>query len=407
VQIFGQAAAALEEDAMASASAEVAKLLADLGWRPDDPCGDRAHLAAIFRAASRLDRIFGVSPPDAPGMTVFGATAAPAAFGAPGHRPVHISGRGLRPIEAVASCVGEAVEHLAFRLWQSRTGLLSPASEGRIPSDFPAQILAPLSDGQPMDASEAFAPALEDGFRRPDVAWGSAAGRTQDEAVFGAILEVIERDAAALWWKGGRQPAHPPLEAMSAAARLLETARRNARSRRTWLLDVTTNLGVPVVAAVSVNAAGRRFAVGLSARPALADAAATAVIELCQMEFADELVVRKHETGHELTPDEERRLHRSTNFDAAETPLLQPRGLSAADQDPPRSELTALVERLSSRGYPGYALDVTAPEFHIPCAVVLVPGLQALHYGRRTERLEKACAQNDGQPQSACEFELM
>ena len=58
---------------------------------------------------------------------------------------------------------------------------------------------------------------------------------------------------------------------------LLAQLRQGASARRSWLLDITTEIGVPCVAAVSCMADGFGFAFGLAARPTLEAAARSAV----------------------------------------------------------------------------------------------------------------------------------
>ncbi len=80
---------------------------------------------------------------------------------------------------------------------------------------------------------------------------GNAAGNCLEEAVLQGFLEVVERDAVALWWYNRlRRPAldlesleHPGLE------RLLAHYRRLGYS--VWLLDVTSDFEIPVFAAVA------------------------------------------------------------------------------------------------------------------------------------------------------------
>jgi ribosomal protein S12 methylthiotransferase accessory factor len=95
------------------------------------------------------------------------------------------------------------------------------------------------------------------GFRGPGAQFcradsnGLAAGRTLEEAVLHAFLELVERDAVALWWYNRtRQPA------VDACAMRDEYVLRVAEHYRTigralWVLDLTSDLGIPVYAAVS------------------------------------------------------------------------------------------------------------------------------------------------------------
>ena len=60
------------------------------------------------------------------------------------------------------------------------------------------------------------------------------------------------------------------------AEALLPRLRQRATRRRNWLLDITTDIGVPCVAAVSCGANGFGFAFGLAARPTLKASARSA-----------------------------------------------------------------------------------------------------------------------------------
>src|SRR4029077_15357944 len=97
---------------------------------------------------------------------------------------------------------------------------------------------------------------------------GCAAGPSFDAAASRALLELVERDAASLWWIGGHRPR--PLafddQAMTEGVRLLSSLRQDNRRRASWLLDITSDLAIPCVAAVSVDDDGRGLACGLAAR---------------------------------------------------------------------------------------------------------------------------------------------
>lgn len=65
---------------------------------------------------------------------------------------------------------------------------------------------------------------------------GNAAGATLEEATLQGLLELVERDAVAIWWYNRLQ--HP-------AIYLEETS--------CWVLDLTTDLNIPVFAALSLH----------------------------------------------------------------------------------------------------------------------------------------------------------
>ena len=85
---------------------------------------------------------------------------------------------------------------------------------------------------------------------RPD-SNGNAAGESLEDAVLRGLLELVERDSVAIWWYNRtRQPAVD----LSAFADPWIDEMRDAYARmgrEIWALDLTADLGVPVIAAVS------------------------------------------------------------------------------------------------------------------------------------------------------------
>jgi ribosomal protein S12 methylthiotransferase accessory factor len=227
--------------------------------------------------------------------------------------------------------------------------------------------------------------ASEQNFKPPlKLSSGCAAGPTVEAATLRALLELVERDAVALWWRGGRRgrAIGSGTEAAHAAADLLARVRRSAAERKTWLLDITTDVEIPVVAAVSALADGYGFAVGFGARLTLADAACGAIFELCQVELGQHVVTAKrHESGDGgLNESDLRQLRRSTSFDTRGCALLQPEAAPgststerAADS---LSNLQDVIEQLRVRDIAVYMIDLTRPQFGVPVVRVLAPALQ-------------------------------
>ena len=109
------------------------------------------------------------------------------------------------------------------------------------------------------------------------------------------MLELVERDAVALWWRGGRRGRAivADSEAGRRAARLIARVRQGNDIRQTALLDITSDLGVPVVAAFSMRRDGFGVAVGFGARTTLAEAAQAAIFEMCQSELSLHVIAAK------------------------------------------------------------------------------------------------------------------
>ncbi len=380
--------------------AEVAELLAWLGLPHGDPEGAAPdatvrHRARMFQAAAGFERLFQLEAPEAPGMVVFGAEVAPDALAAaPGLRLIGVSGTGLAPLEALESCIGEGLELLS----QVET-VADLAQQRAVPPDGAmAALPAAWRDCGPgwmpvrrlRDGATQWVPAGLC-FRRPGATapWplsiGCAAGPSTDAAALHGLLELVERDAAALWWRGGRRPRPLALEhpALADAAALLARLRQGGRGRRSWLLDITTDLGVPAVAAVSVGLDGAGFCCGLAARPGLAAACRAALLELCQMELALAVVAAKREEGGEaaLNPRDLSHQARFTGIHAARCALLHPLGEpaaaeAAAPETTPAEALAGLVAALAARGLDVLLLPLTRPSLGVPVCRLLCPGLE-------------------------------
>jgi ribosomal protein S12 methylthiotransferase accessory factor len=414
--LFGRAASLLLGDAPEAAdSPDVRLLLQQLGYEGAEfegakSCSQMRHRAALLKAASRFVRVFELIAPEAPGLVCFGAEFDPALAD-----PLHagsplagVSGVGLSLQEAFQGCVGEGVEYLS----QLQTGNDQLAPGG---SDSPAAKLGPLGrdfvtafsahrlrrdaelswhramrliDGEqvllPADLCLRRPPDLQEVKPPFPLSAGSAAGKSWEAAALHGLLELIERDAASLWWQGGKSgKSIPPGDAARIVAdTLLAQLRQDASARRSWLLDITTDIGVPCVAAVSCAADGFGLAVGLAARPMLAAAARSAVLEMCQIELAHAVVEAKcRERGEAaLNPRDQVHRRRATLIDADRCPLLQPVAERAEhlaiDSTDAKALLRLLVDRLAQFGIETFGLDLTRPCFAIPVARVIAPGLQ-------------------------------
>ena len=198
------------------------------------------------------------------------------------------------------------------------------------------------------------------------------------------MLELIERDAASLWWRGGSRGGliPPQHEARIMAEALLPQLRQNASARRSWILDITTDIGVPCVAALSCTADGFGFAFGLAARPTLKAAARSAILEMCQGELAYAVVDAKCRERGDAALNERDLVHRrrATMINADQCLLLQP-ALERAEHlaigtTDPGVVLRLIVDRLGQFGIETFGLDLTRAGFKVPVARVIAPGLQ-------------------------------
>ena len=388
------------------------------------------HRASLLKTASRFSRVFELAAPDAPGLVSFGAEFDPA-LADPSHAGsplVGVSGVGLSQREAFQGCIGEGIEYLS----QLQSG--DDVLERRGPAE-PAVGLGPQTRdflaafsrhrlGPDTELSWHRATRLGDGcevllpadlcLRRPaaeqevkppfPLSTGSAAGTSWDAAAVHGLLELIERDAASLWWRGGHRGRSipPEHEAQIMAQALLPQLRQNASARRSWLLDITTDIGVPCVAAVSCGADGLGFAFGLAARPTLKAATRSAVLEMCQIELAYAVVEAKCRERGETALNARDLVHRrrATMIEADRCPLLQPvperAEHPAIDTTDAKALLQFMVNRLGQIGIETFGLDLTRRRFAIPVARVIAPGLQHEPSEIVTSRLANMIAQTGG-----------
>jgi ribosomal protein S12 methylthiotransferase accessory factor len=89
-----------------------------------------------------------------------------------------------------------------------------------------------------------------DVFARAD-SNGNAAGSCPEDAIVQGFLELVERDAVALWWYNRTRHRGVRLGALDDPWIDDLVERYRGIDREIWVLDITSDLGVPVMAAVS------------------------------------------------------------------------------------------------------------------------------------------------------------
>lgn len=145
-------------------------------------------------------------------------------------------------LESIASCSEKELAHPHCPLTKAR-------------NDVPLRWVQGLSlaDGQPI-----WLPAVMVYMHIPyqseherfwfPISTGCAAHRSYEEALLGAICEVIERDAISLTWL--QRLSLPRLELDSLDSRLLETSskiQQSSTALETLVFNATTDLGIPVI----------------------------------------------------------------------------------------------------------------------------------------------------------------
>lgn len=383
------------------------------------------HGEALARAARLPSRLFLLRSADAPGLRFVGGMADPVrVLPSTAYRgPFSLAGSGDRLEDALASCVGEGVERLS-QVEQPGDVVRACTWEEVAPETLPAARC--LIEGLLQDRGSAIAwvrgraadretliPAdwclrrtAKGGLAIPGAALstGCAAGPNHEAAAARALLELVERDAVALWWIGGRRgrPLAAESAAMAEAAELLGRLRQGGGRRASWLLDLTTDLAVPCMAALSVDETGRGLACGFAARLSVEAAARAAVFEMCQMELALPLVLAKRQQRGDAALNEvdRRHLDRAARVDAERCALIHPLGRPNRHAPPvgdgPPEQLAAILAALARRGVGAALVDLTRPQFGIPVVCAVAPQLQLLPCSLHTGRLRAAIAATGG-----------
>ena len=391
-----------------------------------DRHGDR-----IARAARLPTRLFLLRSPWAAGLRLVGGQADSARLHTPGMLQTSYSLAGSAELleDALAACIGEGIErlsqierpgdvHVECSIDEADRQIM-PVARRLIEelfdrSQLPRGTRVAWVQGRSLSGGgEVFLPAdwslRRSGARQLAIPGGAlstgcAAGPNLDAAATRALLELVERDAASLWWIGGQRPRPLSLDGAATATgvRLLAALRQSSSSRASWLLDITTEVDIPCVAAVSVDDTGRGLACGLAARLTPEEAVRAAVLEMCQMELASPIAAAKlRERGVETLNETDRRhLARAAKIDAGTCELLHPLGAPRRLWMPAGGtsdgDLAALRDILAYRGIEAALIDLTRPEFGIPVVQAIAPGLQLMPCEISTGRLRHMIAATGG-----------
>ncbi|HEU4712521.1 MAG TPA: TOMM precursor leader peptide-binding protein [Pyrinomonadaceae bacterium] len=196
---------------------------------------------------------------------------------------------------------------------------------------------------------------------------GCAAGSTLSDAIFHGLLELVERDALAIWWYNRLSRPAVDLESFG-EPKLLDICKELQEvGRNLYLLDVTNDLGVPVYVATAPKFDGSSLHFAAAAHPDPRMAALRSVAELTQSLHCDTLLLY-----------DELRLWLETAT-LANQKYFEPASVQAAPRVHVGSvahETRRIAARIEERGMRVYYLDLTRPEVGVPVARVVAPGLR-------------------------------
>jgi ribosomal protein S12 methylthiotransferase accessory factor len=215
----------------------------------------------------------------------------------------------------------------------------------------------------------------------PATSSGVAAGNTVEEAAVTAFLELVERDAVAIWWYNRIPRPRISIDAVGEPLVGDYAEFSQARGRSLVLHDLTHDLDVPVVAAIAHDRSGGSITLGFGAGTSLAQAARHAVGELAQCEGNLRLIEwRVAAMGlRGLSPEAKALLRWARDQRLDDQPHLvgtaMTRRLKSVHRD--RLDLATCQEICRARGLRLLALDLTRAKIGVPVVRMVVPGLRA------------------------------
>lgn len=298
----------------------------DGGWRTMQASATIERLSdQVSPLTGVIARVVAVNTPADGGLTVYRSEISRTAAPQPGLWTQAWTqlclGKGLSEAQARASAMCEAIERYTAFHQGDEAVVIAPAGEldarsiapaalarfsdrqrSRLGTDKPPHAVAVQESGpapEPtwwapawsLSADErcylplAFCLAHAPAESQHHVNWtsnGCAAGNTLEEAILQGFMELVERDAAAIWWYGRIRRPGIALEDVAAESRL--RLERSCGPQWTyWLLDITHDFGIPVVVAAGRHAPDGQWAVGFGCSLDLGLACERALTEMSQL----------------------------------------------------------------------------------------------------------------------------
>jgi oxazoline/thiazoline synthase len=211
---------------------------------------------------------------------------------------------------------------------------------------------------------------------------GCAAGNTLEEAIVQGFLELVERDAYAIWWYNRIQ--RPELDLSQFDDSYIRDLRKQLMEsgRRLWVLDITSDLGIPTFIAMThwMQNGQENIEFGSGAHFDARIALLRALTELNQFLA---LSLMGGGTGEKSSLDgiNPLRIEDHPYLIPGKVPLTQPDfGVTFGRLDT-HEQVEACVALTKQAGLDFLVLDQTRPDIEVPVVRVIVPRLR--HFYRR------------------------
>lgn len=359
--------------------------------------------------AAGITRVADITNLDRLGIPVFSSIRPTAGRGA-----ISVyNGKGATPTEARVSAIMEGIERYSAEVPPGTTLPMAryPEVTGDVPALDPADLILPRGKDPRMaipwiagydilreeevlvPASAVFHPLPETYpqlFRTSTN--GLASGNTLEEAVFHALMEVIERDAWSL--VEASRDTGPRVTAIGDSLSASLLSRFASAQVEVHVKDITSDLGIPTFAAVSDDLQLRDPAlltIGMGTHTSARIALLRALTEVAQSRLTQIHGAREDTDTADLRRRAGYERVRRMNaywFDGKSEEAFD--RVPSFDTDDFLSDIRLALDRIRRAGMDRViVVDLTRPEIGVPVVRVIVPGLEV--YAMDPERAGRRC----------------
>ncbi len=211
---------------------------------------------------------------------------------------------------------------------------------------------------------------------------GCAAGNTREEAIVQGFLELVERDAYAIWWYNRLQRPAVDLGSFDDSYVHDLQIQLAESGKRLWVLDITSDLGIPSFVAVAhwIKDGNEYIEFGSGSH---FDARIAMLRTLTELNQFMSMIEMGGDSRLQWSLDG------ITPLRLADYPFLSPSGSPAVKWGSDskfghletNEQVTECVQLAKQQGLDFLVLDQTRPDIEVPVVRVIVPGLR--HFYRR------------------------
>ena len=212
---------------------------------------------------------------------------------------------------------------------------------------------------------------------------GCAAGNTIEEAIVQGFLELVERDSYAIWWYNRLPRPQVDLGQFNDSYVRDLQSQLTETGRRLWVLDVTSDLGIPSFVAIAhwMHNSQENIEFGSGAHFDTRIALLRALTELNQ--FLSIGLMGGGRTGEQSSLDGSTplRIEDHPFLTPSDDPAVQPGFGSKVGRLNSREQVSACVRLAKRKRLDFLVLNQTRPDIDVPVVRVIVPGMR--HFYRR------------------------